>query len=224
MCYSMLVEQDLKKLSVDFAAEIDHDAFARYTRMSQENPKKFKLLAENPRIYPNYFAPIVTLHKGQRLITPMRYRVRPHGSDNEVPSKYNMFNARIDSLQSRQSWKPLFMRQHGLLAFQGFYEWVARPKGKQVILIRPQSQKTLAAPIIFDTWISTDKSTGFASFAVITRDPPKEVLDAGHDRCPITLEKGSWDSWLRCEGTANSMIQSIDVPARETFSWANDKP
>ena len=224
MCYSMMVEQDLKKLALQFDAEADEKAFKRYGSMAIEQPKTYKSLEDNPRIYPNYFAPIITLHKGKRLITPMRYRVRPAGSEKEVPSKYNMFNARIDSLQKRQSWRGLFMRSHGILPFNGFFEWVSQDGKKQVIQFKPQSGQTLAAPVIFDTWISADRSTGFASFAVITREPPPEVLTAGHDRCPISLVRDSWEPWLSCHGSPEAMLKLIDCPPDDLFDWENAAP
>ena len=59
----------------------------------------------------------------------MRYRVRPNGSKEEVPTKYNVFNARIDSLEIRNTWAPLFMRNHGIVPLTGFYEWVSGPDG-----------------------------------------------------------------------------------------------
>lgn len=57
-------------------------------------------------------------------IVPMRYRIRPSGSSEEIPTKYNVFNARLDSLETRQTWSSLFMRNHGLFPFKRFFEWV----------------------------------------------------------------------------------------------------
>ena len=54
----------------------------------------------------------------------MRYRLRPNGSREEVPNKYNVFNARLDSLQSMKTWKNIFTENHGALCMKGFYEWV----------------------------------------------------------------------------------------------------
>jgi hypothetical protein len=37
---------------------------------------------------------------------------------------------------------------------------------------------------------------GFYSFAAITRDPPPEVHEAGHDRCVIPIRPEHLDAWL----------------------------
>ena len=225
MCYSILVEQDLKHLELTFDALIDHKAFERYEKMNNRDSKKYKSIAANPRIYPNYFAPIITMKQEQRVITPMRYRIRPAGSNQEVPTKYNMFNARVDSLLSRKSWKTLIMRNHGVVGLKSFYEWVVGDDGrKKVIEFTPDSGKILAVPIIYDTWIAPDQSEGFASFAVITRDPPSEVLEAGHDRSPIILPKGSINGWLNPDQNTKSLLESLDQPPEETFHWLDSTP
>ncbi|SME97786.1 SOS response-associated peptidase family protein [Pseudobacteriovorax antillogorgiicola] len=210
MCYSMLIEQDLKNLEIEFDAEVDQDAFSRYASMTQRDSKKYKIIAENPRIYPNYFAPIVTMRRGKRIVTPMRYRVRPSGSQSEVPSKYNMFNARIDSLLNRKSWRPLIMKQHGIVMVQSFFEWVTSKGKKEVIQISPSSKTFMAVPVIYDRWVSPDGGEGYASFAVITRAPPPEVIAAGHDRCPVWLSRSLYKPWLEPTGMAEDLIAKID--------------
>ena len=225
MCYSILIEQDLKDLELTFDAIVDHQAFERYGSMNKRDSKKFKSIAANPRIYPNYFAPIITLKQGQRIITPMRYRIRPAGSNQEVPTKYNMFNARVDSLLSRQSWKTLIMRNHGIVGLKSFYEWVVGDDGrKKVIEFTPDSGKILPVPVIFDTWIAPDRSEGFASFAVITREPPSEVLEAGHDRSPIILSENAVKEWLKPDRPKQDLLNTLDQPPHETFHWRDSNP
>jgi putative SOS response-associated peptidase YedK len=40
------------------------------------------------------------------------------------------------------------------------------------------------------------KEPDLLSFALITDDPPPEVLAAGHDRCPIPIKEENIDAWL----------------------------
>lgn len=37
------------------------------------------------------------------------------------------------------------------------------------------------------------------SFAIITDDPPPEIAEAGHDRCPIPIKPGNIDAWLNLD-------------------------
>ena len=124
MCYSILVQQDLKILERQFGAVPVRTQFEHYERLSALDPRQYKPLTNHSRIYPNYFAPVITSRKDTNWILPMRYRVRPAGSIEEIPTKYNVFNARLDSLTSRRTWSGLFGKHHGLLAFTEFYEWV----------------------------------------------------------------------------------------------------
>lgn len=166
-------------------------------REGEKELKFFKLPEEDGRIFSNYFANVIVSENGERVIEPMRYRVRPHDSKEEVPSTYNVFNARLDSLEIRDTWKSLFMRNHGIIPFTKFYEWVPGPDGKpKLITFFPEERETMWAPCLWDEWISKDGRIHFKSFAIITDEPPKEVLRMGHDRCPIFLSEESIDKWL----------------------------
>jgi putative SOS response-associated peptidase YedK len=222
MCYSVVVEQDLKKLQQLLHAEPEREAFARYEAMSERDSKKFKPLAEHARIYPGYFAPIALIHKGRRILVPMRYRIRPYGSDQEIPAKYNLFNARLDSLTTRRSWRNLFMKQHGILVFSKFYEWVTDENGKKKIIgfNSKKGEEVLYAPALYDRWIAPDPATAdsFASFAIITSDPPPSVQAAGHDRCPIILKEDEIDFWLHPEKTTQeAMLDFLHRPIGQEF-------
>jgi putative SOS response-associated peptidase YedK len=78
-----------------------------------------KAPSDDGRVFSKYFANVIVSENEQRLIKPMRYRVRPNGSKEEVPTKYNVFNARLDSLEIRQTWIPLFMHNHGSICHCG---------------------------------------------------------------------------------------------------------
>ncbi|MCB9026617.1 MAG: SOS response-associated peptidase family protein [Bdellovibrionaceae bacterium] len=160
----------------------------------------FKEADHNGRIYPNGIAPVIVWENRNRVIKPMRYRVRPAGSKEEIPTQYNVFNARLDSLEKRKTWKSLFMKQHALFPFVKFYEWVEDEGGrKQLIVFQPEKKEIMWAPALFDTWTSKDGLVHFDSFALITDDPPPEVAAQGHDRCPVFLKESNIDSWLQPE-------------------------
>ncbi len=209
MCYSVLVEQDLRRLAKDFDAIIDEAAFKAYAELQTQDPKRFRPLASNPRIYPQYFAPILVSEGKQRLLRPMRYRVRPAGSAVEVPSKYNLFNARLDSLEKRATWSQLFGHRHGILVARAFFEWVTREEKKQVIAFQAREQELLPIPVLFDRWSAPDGQISFDSFALITGEPPEEVLAAGHDRCPLVLPPEAYETWLHPEASSKRALKSL---------------
>ncbi|MEC8012430.1 MAG: SOS response-associated peptidase family protein [Pseudomonadota bacterium] len=216
MCFSVELIKSRQRLEQSLNAKRHVPAFAQFqsylslqkTPEGQEKIKKslnlkrknknhFKVPAEDFRVFPNFYAPVVTQENNQRVYQPMRYRLRPQSSAEEVPSQYNLFNARLDSLETRQSWIPLFGRQHGILPFRAFYEWVERNGRKQLIRITEHnSDRLLYAPCLYDIWQSPDREFVIRSFAIITTAPTPEVLEMGHDRSPIILEEDAIDDWL----------------------------
>ena len=202
MCFSVKIERDLKKLSAFFNAMPVAKAFQGLKRNVEQFPKMFKVPGEDNIIYPNTFAPVIVYVNGQKLIRPMRYRIRPSGSREEVPTKYNLFNARTDSLFKKKTWKRLVGVKHCLFPFKAFYEWVpGGEKGKKrLVTFYPTKQDLMWAPGLFDTWTSQDGSVSLESFALITVDPPSEILEQGHDRSPLFLSADFVDEWLKLPG------------------------
>ncbi len=201
MCFSLKVIRDLNTLANQFSAKIDRQAFQQFHHLGQSMAKTFKAPDAQNRIFPNYFSPIITMQQGQKIIRPMRYRLRPAGSPKEVPAKYNLFNARRDSLWTRQSWKTLLGHNHGLIVFEEFYEWVPGESGKsKLVSFRPKDREFMWAPCLFDYWQEPQKKYGFYSFAIITDRPNPEIVEHGHERCPLFLKRERIEEWLQWQG------------------------
>jgi putative SOS response-associated peptidase YedK len=199
MCFSLHVEKKLNQLSETFEALSSKKDFAYYSALKEKKPEDYMAPDDEGRIYPYYWSPVIVKERGHRIIKPMRYRLRPQGSSEEVPNKFNIFNARLDSLESRKTWKPLLGKRHCLIPIRGFYEWVATDEGKKQIEFYPPEHKLVGVAGLYDIWQGKDHygdTIELHSFAVITQDPPPEVEEMGHDRCPIVLNSNSWDQWL----------------------------
>jgi putative SOS response-associated peptidase YedK len=225
MCFSVAIERNLSKLSQLFGVPIDGGAFLELKESSKTFPERYKLPGDDDRLYPQVFGPVIKAVSGKSLpwgvLTPMRYRVRPHDAYEEVPSKFNLFNARLDSLESRKTWRPLFGHNHGLLPFKRFYEWVeGEPNDqgrikKELVSFSSSDHEYLMAPVLYDYY--RDDRGGFFSFAIITTEPPKEVLAAGHDRCPIFLKEKFWKDWLKPKERSIDELYSMLQKPESTF-------
>ncbi|MCO4754730.1 MAG: SOS response-associated peptidase family protein [Bacteriovoracaceae bacterium] len=243
MCFSVQIDKDIKRLSQRFNA---HPAVGEFHALkalqeyeAQLTPQElksslglkrvpkgavFKTPESDGIVYPNYFAPVMVFENGKRVIRPMRYRVRPANSVEEIPAKYNVFNARIDALEKRQTWRDIFLRNHGLFPFKSFYEWVQDDAGKKrLINFAPNNAETMWAPCIFDQWRSKDGKIQFYSFALITDDPPQEIEDKGHDRCPIFLKQDLIDQWLQPQRSDKGDIYQI-LKQKETTYFESSFP
>lgn len=234
MCFSVEVEKELKKIAERFTAQVsvsDKEHFFALMKKGEDldwakkalnlsrkpSTNIFKSHDQDGRIFPGSFTDVMVMENGQRLIKPMRYRVRPAGAKAEIPSKFNVFNARLDSLENRPTWKSIFMRNHGLLPFKRFFEWVDNDAKKKLISFYPDRYETMWAPCLWDYWENAEEGIAFHSFAIITDGPPREVSSMGHDRCPIFLKENLIDEWLRPEGKTKSEIYRILKNKQEVF-------
>ena len=172
------------------------------------------------RIYPFDFVPVVQLENGKRIVRPMRYRVLPK-SGVEMPSKYNLFNARRDSVfpkagERERIWKTMIGKNHAVFPFVRFYEWVEVNRGKKVeVFFTAKGFDSMWSAALFE---ETKTEFGLVrSFAMVTDEPPPEVRAAGHDRCPIFLLEPAIASWLDPKGKSLPQLEAILDKKQNTY-------
>ncbi|MGB0455032.1 MAG: SOS response-associated peptidase family protein [Bacteriovoracaceae bacterium] len=241
MCFSIQVDKDLKKLSKLFNAKIDESHYKSLEVPRSKGPQYIKEqlglkripknifpldYEETNRIYSDCFTPVLRCEKGDNEFIHMRFHVRPNGSKEEIRirdqkgklKRAGIYNARVESLPVKQIWSRLFMNNHGLIPFKKFYEFVY-PKGvKNEVSFRADSHEVMWAPCVYDFWESPDKSFGFYSFALITNEPPNEVREAGHDRCPIFLEEQYINDWLNPQDeTVDEILEMLTYKEPDKF-------
>ncbi|MFZ0871970.1 MAG: SOS response-associated peptidase family protein [Rhodanobacter sp.] len=64
------------------------------------------------------------------------------------------------------------------------------------ILFTPSTGENLFVACLWTYVEAAGDDPGFYNFAVITDDPPLEVVEAGHDRCPVPIREENIDAWL----------------------------
>ncbi|TDN59308.1 SOS response-associated peptidase family protein [Paraburkholderia sp. BL10I2N1] len=162
--------------------------------------------AEDSRIFPGHYAPVMVMENGQRVIKPMRYQCRIAGKPASYDVKYpGAYNARRDNLEG--FWKSLFGYSHGIVVINAFFENVsrARMEGRQlaegekdenvVLEFRPNPAHDMLVACLWSRW-SGKGEPDLLSFAAITDEPPPEIAAAGHDRCIIPIKPENMDAWL----------------------------
>lgn len=146
------------------------------------------------RIYPGWYAPVMIVQDGRRVVVPMRYRCRLPGWTAQIErEKPGTYNARRDNL--KRVWGKLFGYTHGIMIVNRFYENVDRG-GKNVVLQFDPTppQRMLVACLWSRTPIPGEPDLW--SFAAITDEPPPEIAAAGHDRCIVPIRPENVDAWL----------------------------
>jgi len=158
------------------------------------------------RIFPAWYAPVMVVENGRRVVKPMRYQCRPAGKPAFYDVKYpGTYNARRDNLEG--FWKGQFGYTHGIAVVNAFYENVPRHRSEgrelapgeteeNIILeFRPAPQQDMLVACLWSKWQGAGEPE-LLSFAAITDEPPAEVAAAGHDRCVIPIKSENVDAWL----------------------------
>jgi putative SOS response-associated peptidase YedK len=161
--------------------------------------RRTELTPQDSRIYPGYYAPVIVMENGRKVVKPMRYQCRPAGKPAVYDSKYpGTYNARRDNLEG--FWKAQFGYTHGLMAINAFYEHVELPGAngdpeKIILEFKPRPSQVMLVACLWSRWTAPGEPD-LLSFAAITDEPPEEVAAAGHDRCIIPIKPENVDAWL----------------------------
>lgn len=157
--------------------------------------QRTEVKANDARIFPGYYVPVMIVEDGKKIVRPMRYQCRIAGSPENFDTRFpGTYNARLDNLDG--FWRKQFGYTHGIAIVTAFYEYVTTENGeKAVIEFKPQNAQNMYVACLWSHWVSTGKDDLY-SFAFITDEAPAEVLAAGHDRCIIPLKRKYVDAWL----------------------------
>jgi putative SOS response-associated peptidase YedK len=171
------------------------------------------------RIFAFDYAPVIMGKNGEKVLTPMRYHLRPPGMPESFDRKYpGCYNARRDSLTG--FWRQQFGKKHAVLLVSAFFENVKlhdyekrklRPgeaESNKILKFLPEGHEFMYVPCIWDEWKDADGKI-LRSFALITDEPPAEVAETGHDRCPIFLKKENLDRWLNPAGKTDAELMAL---------------
>lgn len=181
--------------------------------------RRTELNDEDHRIFPGWYAPVLVMKQGQRVLVPMRYQCRLAGKPAFYDTKYpGTYNARRDSLEG--FWKEQFGSHHAIMVANAFFENVSkhRTEGRQlrdgekeenvVLEFRPRPPADMLVACLWSNCQESGES--LLSFAAITDEPPPEVAAAGHDRCIIPIQPQNLDAWLEPRGDLQTAYRILD--------------
>ena len=165
--------------------------------------------ANDYRIFPRSYAPIVLVRDGHKVLVPARYLLRQPGAppfmDDRLPGNYN---ARRDNLT--HFWRNQFGATHALLVIDSFFENVAGPDGQNKVLhFVPRPAGRMLVACLYSEWADPHTGKTLRSFAAITDEPPPEVAAAGHDRMIVNLKPDNVERWLTPVGRSTDELQAI---------------
>jgi len=180
--------------------------------------RRGELVAEDSRIFPGWYAPVMVMQGGRRVVRPMRYQCRLAGKPAVYDAKYpGTYNARRDNLQG--FWKEQFGHTHAIMVVNAFFENVSRhraegralsegEKDENVVLeFHPRPEQEMLVACLWSHWREGEDE--LLSFAAITDEPPAEIAAVGHDRCIIPIRPENVDAWLNPQGRSVAELNAI---------------
>lgn len=207
----LLQTKTTKKAQDDLRISTDKISKAK---LKLDDLRRSDLKARDSRIFPGWYAPVMVIEGGKRVVKPMRYQCRPEGKPAFYDAKYpGTYNARRDNLEG--FWKGLFGYHHGIMVVDAFYENVDRDGKNAVLEFRPSTGQDMLVACLWSRWVGPDGEE-LLSFAAITDEPPPEVAAAGHDRCIIPIKPENIDAWLSPD--------PADLPAQYAILDDRERP
>jgi len=148
-------------------------------------------------IAPTQPVPVVRLHEGARQFILMRWGFIPGWVKD--PKEFPLVvNIRGESAATKPSFRAALARRRCLMPADGFYEWHRIGKGRQAeshaYLFRRPDRAPFALAALWETWHSPDGSE-IDTVAPLT-GAANGLMAAIHDRCPVIIEPGDFDTWL----------------------------
>jgi putative SOS response-associated peptidase YedK len=150
-----------------------------------------------------------------RRVEPLHWGLVPRWA-KDVKIGNRMINARAETIAEKNSFKSAFARRRCIIPADGFYEWTVQPgqEKKQPWFIHRADGEPLAFAGIWEVWRGPDRDSDEAlhSCTIITTEA-NDTMSEIHDRMPVILPPGAWDTWLDREQSDVVTLGKLLVPA-----------
>ncbi len=125
-----------------------------------------------------------------------------------------MINARAETVSEKPSFRSAFKRRRCLVLADGYYEWQAKPAGKQPYFIRMRSGRPFAMAGLWEAWHEGEGNEPLESSAIITTDANASLAPV-HNRMPVILEPAQYDFWLDRKNENTQSLSRLLVPCAD---------
>ena len=201
----------------------------RFAQLPIEKPKRvlwphlaepLALLPARYNLAPGQTAGVLIKPKAEIELATLQWGLLPFWA-KDLSLASHTINARLDTVDSKPSFRAAFKTRHAVVPMAGYYEWQATAQGKQPYYFQPErGVDSLWAVALWEPRhaLQTDASSG--TFTIITQ--PAEGLPASiHNRMPILLEERDVDKWLSLKpGPSLPFLLTRTLPALKVYPVA----
>ncbi|MCS6881386.1 MAG: SOS response-associated peptidase [Oscillochloridaceae bacterium] len=136
---------------------------------------------------------MIRQEKGRRVAEMARWGLIPSWS-KDGSAAARMINARAETVAEKPAFRAAFRQRRCLIPADGFYEWQARPRGKQAYYARLATGKLFAMAGLWEHWQAPDGA--WIQSCTILTTTANELLQPLHDRMPVILAPEHYPLWL----------------------------
>ena len=178
----------------------------------------FSALEQYPgswNVAPTDMQPITRLHDGEIEQLRARWGLIPHwANDEKIGSK--CINARAETVATSPAFRGAYkFGNRCLVPASGFFEWEARPDGKQPFYFTSPEGALLAFAGLWDKWRKPD-GTELITYTIITT-APNDFVARFHDRMPVVLDERDYGRWLDGSEDPRELLKACHNEALYNF-------
>jgi putative SOS response-associated peptidase YedK len=125
---------------------------------------------------------------GATELVSMRWGLIPYWWKKPLKQLPATFNARAESVADKPMFREAFRRHRCIIPASGYYEWIARPDGKQPYFISAADGSVLSFAGLWERWKNPETGEPVVSCTIIVTDA-NALTRPIHDRMPVLLDK-----------------------------------
>jgi putative SOS response-associated peptidase YedK len=144
-----------------------------------------ELAAPRYNIGPTSPVAVISLRDGLRELRAMRWGLTPPWRGHGGKRGPLLFNAQIESVDTKPIFRDSFKRRRCLVPADGFFEWRAVDGKKHPIWFHREDRRLFAFAGI---WRDDE--------CAILTTTPNEMVASIHDRMPVILDPSAYMAWL----------------------------
>jgi len=174
----------------------------------------FPIDVANIEVLPNYnVAPTqqilaIARHDNQNHLEKLYWGLVPFWA-KDISVGNRMINARSETVATKPSFRNAFKKRRCLILADGFYEWKGGKGSKQPMFLTLPDGNPFAFAGLWEIWDNKGKEEiPYRSCTIITREASESVMPI-HNRMPVILKPGTFDSWLDPENQDVDLLQEL---------------
>ena len=142
----------------------------------------------------------------------------------DTESSKRLINARVETMQTKASFRHLICHKRVIIPMDGYYEWLPGKVKKQPYFISAVNQSILLAAGLYDQFTDKNGNEHF-HFTIITTEAADNIKSI-HPRMPLTLSLNEAKIWLSTQTEEHAAIETlikskIELHSRMVDPWVN---